>query len=86
MPTTVVHRTTGLRYLLVGTGFAATETAMPSAFLGYSRPDIETKTCGMLALCDGAGEIHWRSSADYIIGEIDGVPPAQLIGTSTERG
>ena len=80
MPTTVVHRSTGQRFVLVGTGFAATETALPGMILGTLSPDIETKTCGMLALCDGGGNIYWRSSTDYIVGEVDGFSPLQILG------
>lgn len=80
IPIIVFHRTTGEKFILVGTGFAATETALPGMFLGTLSPDIETKSYGMLALCDGHGNIHWRSSSDYIVGECDGRRPFEILG------
>jgi hypothetical protein len=85
MPTIVVHRSTGDRFVLVGTGFAATETALPGVFLGSLVPDIDTKICGMLALCDGEGNIHWRSSNDYIVGDVDGDSPSQILAALSHR-
>jgi hypothetical protein len=80
MPTVVVHRSTGQRYVLIGTGFAATETALPGMFLGNLSPEIETKACGMVAVCDGSGTIYWRNSTDFVVAEVDGHPPFQILG------
>jgi hypothetical protein len=79
MPTIVADRISGQRYVLVGTGYAATETATPGMILGNLSPDIETKTYGVVALCDEAGNIRWGWSKEFVVVEVDGLPPARLI-------
>jgi hypothetical protein len=79
MSTIVVHRATGHRYILVGTGYGATETAAPNALFGDLKLDIVTKFYGVVALCDASGNIAWSDSREFIVSEIDGESPAQIL-------
>jgi hypothetical protein len=85
MPIIVADKTTGERFILVGTGYAATETATPGVFLGNLSPDIKTKTIGVVAVCNGDGIIGWFSSADLVVVEIDGQPPSQFLTSAPYR-
>jgi hypothetical protein len=79
MATIVVHRTTGQRFVLIGTGYAATESATPGLFLGNLDPDVQTKIYGRLAVSDSAGNILWVDSREFVVAEVDGFAPPQLI-------
>jgi hypothetical protein len=79
MPTIVVHRPSGQLYVLVGTGYAATESATPGLFLGNLSPDVETKSYGMVAVCDGEGIISWGDSRSFAVIEVDGNPPSRIL-------
>jgi hypothetical protein len=81
----VAHRTTGQRYLLVGTGYAATESATPGVFLGNLDPDVHTKVYGRLAISDMAGEIFWVDSREFVVVEVDGHQPPQMLGGSSRE-
>ena len=75
----VVHRSTGQRYVLIGTGVAATESATPGAFLGDISPDVVSRVYERVALCDGDGNIMWADSREFSVAEVDGHPPARLL-------
>lgn len=85
MATIVVHRSTGQRYVLVGTGYAATETATPGLFFGNWAPDVQGTSWGMVAVCDAQGTIMWADSQQFAVAEIDGSAPSRLLHNTPFR-
>ena len=86
MPVIVAERTSGARYLLVGTGYAATESATPGIVFGNLSPNVECRVYGMVALCDLEGNIGWTSSDNVVVVAIDGLAPAEALDGRGEVG
>jgi len=68
----------GERYILVGAGFAAYESARPSAIFGNLLPSEKQGTLGMIAVCDSEGNISWIEHQALRVIEIGGFKPGQI--------
>jgi len=75
MATIVVQRSTGRRYVLVGTGYGMAETATPGVFWGNWAPDVKRSEMSLVAVCDADGSIGWYRLEEIQVVEIDGKPP-----------
>ena len=69
----------GERYILVGTGFAAYESARPSVIFGNLLPSEKQGTSGMVAVCDSEGNISWIEHQALRVVEIGGFKPGEIL-------
>lgn len=74
MATIVVHKRSGLRYVLIGTGYGAYKSQMPSVFGGSMFPREETGEIPLAAVTDREGNIKWILTDELIVTEVDGQP------------
>ena len=79
MATIVMHRDSGARYVLLGTGFGAFKASRPSVFFGNLLPTDESGELTMVAVCDSKGNIGWIHSEELIVVEVDGKAPAEMV-------
>lgn len=79
MATVVVHKPTGKRFVIVGSGYGAWATSAPNAWMGNLAPDEHSEHCTLFAVCDEAGEIGWLKSEELQVLTVDGKAPGQLI-------
>ena len=66
-------------YLFLGVGFGAYKAMMAANTLHMISPEVDSKEIGMVALCDGKGEVGWVDYQEVEIVEIDGERPADLL-------
>lgn len=65
----VEHQTTGIQYLLVGTGYS----------------HYKEGTDQMVAVCDAKGKLYWLSSDEVCVLSIQGVPVSDLLPDHQEN-
>ncbi|MEF3313488.1 hypothetical protein PV433_31855 [Paenibacillus sp. GYB004] len=75
MATIVVHKRSGIRYVLIGTGYGAYKSQLPSVFGGSVFPREETGEIPLAAVSDKAGNIEWILTDELVVAEVDGQPP-----------
>nr|WP_150959579.1 hypothetical protein [Aneurinibacillus sp. XH2] len=80
MAVVVLHKPSGERYLLLGTGFGAYKAARPSLFGGNLFPHEEAGEIPAAAVCDELGNIHWFYTEELQVLEIDGMEVGRLYG------
>jgi hypothetical protein len=73
MATIVQHKQTGLRFVLIGSGFGARKAIMPSLFGGSLFPREEGQKIPVAAVSDALGNIMWLFTKDLQVVEVDGV-------------
>lgn len=79
MATIVVHKRTGLRYVLIGTGFGAYKSQSPSFFGGTLFPSEDEGENPVAAVSDAEGNILWMLTEELIVTEVDGKPVAEWL-------
>ena len=79
MATIVMHKASGTKYVLLGTGFGAFKASRPSVFFGNLLPDEESGELTMVAVCDSKGNIGWIHSEELIVVEVDGKAPGEMV-------
>ena len=84
MTTLVEHKEIGARYVLLGAGFGAYQSAYPGPFLGALSPTVESGQRSVLAVCNAAGEVLWFEADDLRVVSVDGVSPAAALGADAD--
>lgn len=79
MPTIVVHEETGMRYVLVGTGYAFFKDSRPSFFGGDLFPHEEEGEFPMASVTDESGKIHWFPTRELRVLQVDGMSLAEIL-------
>lgn len=77
----VMHKPTGERYVLIGTGFGAYKSRSPSFLGGNMFPNEEYGELQMAALSDARGNIVWMPTEQLQVLVVDGNDPAELLAT-----
>lgn len=70
---------TNVRHVLVGTGFGATSSAVPSAVLGNLAPKRESTEFPLVCVCSAYGTIQWLPSDSVRVVSVDGQEPQDLL-------
>lgn len=83
MATIVLHRKSGRRFVLLGTGFGAYKSARPSVFGGNLFPREEEGRMPLAAVCDKNGLIEWFYTDELIVEEVDGQKVADITQISS---
>ena len=78
MAVIVLHRETGLRFVLIGTGYGMYKSSMPGV-VGHLTPIEDRGEKGLVAVCDSKGTIHWCDSQDLRVVSVDGKTPTELL-------
>lgn len=73
MAAIVIHRGSGERYVLLGTGFGAYKSSRASVFGGNLFPHEEEGIMMMAAACDSSGTIFWFKTEELKVIEVDGM-------------
>lgn len=88
MATIVLHRESGLRYVLLGTGLRSFTPQSPvpvahdrQAGRTPQRPILITS----VSVCNGEGEVLWFRSEEIVVVEIDGRSPAAALQPEAYR-
>lgn len=79
MATIVLHRPSGLKYVVVGSGFAEWRVTTPSWAGGILDPDIHKGQVALIACAEPSGAIKWFHSGELIVVEVDGKSPEQWL-------
>ncbi len=79
MATVVLHKGTGKKYVLVGTGFGAFQSKKPNWLLGDLMADTSEGKHAMACVCDTNGKLRWVDSAYLSVVSIDGETPTALL-------
>ncbi len=79
MATIVLHKETGKRYVLIGTGLGAFKSTRPSFFGGNLFPNEEEGEIPVAAVSDENGEIIWIYTNELEVLEIDGKTIKELL-------
>ena len=79
MATIIEHIPTGLRYVLVGAGYAQWATATPSVWLKELKPTREGGAQGMLLVCDAEGVVRYVDPSEARVVSVDGTSPGELL-------
>jgi hypothetical protein len=72
MAVMILHKVTGIPYVLLGTGYGAYKIMMPSLFGGSAFPHEESAEFPMAAVSDRYGHIHWFRTEELQVMEVDG--------------
>jgi len=72
MATIVLHKETGKKYVLIGTGLGAFKATRPSFFGGNLFPNEEEGEIPVTALSDENGKITWIYTSELEVLEVDG--------------
>lgn len=54
----IKHETTGVQYVLIGTGYSYYKDSLPGAFGGVLFPNVDEGELQMVAVCDASGDIR----------------------------
>jgi len=84
MATIVVHKRSGIRYILIGTGYGAYKSQLPGVFGGSVFPREETGEIPLAAVTDGEGNIKWILTEELVVTEVDGQPPHVWLAREAE--
>ncbi|MCK6440753.1 MAG: hypothetical protein L6Q71_11215 [Planctomycetes bacterium] len=76
----VQHRTTGQRFVLLGTGYAQWLATTPGLFLGNLSPNRESGEKAVIAVADNEGNISWWEPELLQVIEVDGKRPVEVLG------
>jgi hypothetical protein len=79
----VLHKQTGIRYVLIGTGYGAYSSSNSSLFGGDLFPNEEHGEIQLAALSDSNGCIIWLPTEELQVMEIDGVAVGKLLTASS---
>lgn len=85
MATIVVHKQSGRKYVLIGTGYGAYKAMMPSMLGGTLFPHEEAKEIPVAAVSDRNGNILWLSTEELVVTEVDGTNISDLLESEFER-
>lgn len=72
-------KSSGVRVIVVGTGYGAFESARASRLFGDLLPSYQSGRLGMVAVATKNGEISWCPTSEIEIVEIDGVAVDSLL-------
>ena len=78
MATIVIHKKTGKRYALLGTGFGAFQSKKPNWLLGNLMADESQGQFAMVCVARKDGSIRWVESNAVSVESVDGVPLADV--------
>jgi hypothetical protein len=82
MATIIKHKKTGEEYILLGTGFGATDYA------GKDRIDTsenEKERYPLMCVCNEKGKVGWVYSEDFRVVVVDGQTPAEIYAPRKQR-
>lgn len=79
MVTIVRDHASGVRFVLLGTGFGAFSSRTPGEFLGNLSPNERKGTHTMLAVCGPSGNVVWYPSTAMQVISVAGRHPAELL-------
>jgi hypothetical protein len=82
MATIVVHRPSGHRYVLIGSGYGAWATSTPGVFFGNLAPREQGNQATLIAVTGVNGEIGWVPSNELLVVSVDGKTPQQILEAS----
>jgi hypothetical protein len=82
MATIVKHKTTGHKYILVGTGYGMYQSEAASSLFFSS---LEQGTFPMAAVTDGHGDILWMQTDELRVLEVDGIKVNEFISFIKEE-
>lgn len=86
MATIVLHKPSGIHYVLLGTGYGAYQSHRPSIFGGDLFPHEHSGEIPVAAVCDEHGEIHWFLTEELQVAQIDGLPLSRVFAGFRQRG
>lgn len=86
MATIVVHKRSGTRYVLIGTGYGAYKSQLPGVFGGSVFPREETGEIPLAAVSDKAGNIRWMLTDELVVAKVDGHPPHVWLEREADEG
>ncbi|MDP5273874.1 hypothetical protein [Chengkuizengella axinellae] len=72
MATVVLHKPSGKRYILLGTGFGAYKASRPGFLGGDLFPHEEQDEIPVASVSDEFGNIQWVYTDELIVVEVDG--------------
>lgn len=75
----IKHETTGVQYVLIGTGYSYYKDSLPGAFGGVLFPNVDEGELQMVALCDASGDIRWLPTSEVTVLSVDGVAVSELL-------
>ncbi|MBC8080583.1 MAG: hypothetical protein H7X86_09570 [Gorillibacterium sp.] len=78
MATIVLHKPSGVHYVMVGTGYGAYKALRPSFLGGALFPHEESDEIPVAAVCDEHGNLQWYLTDDLQVVEIDGAPISRV--------
>ena len=82
MTAVAVHRESGTKYVVLGSGVRMFTPTHPIAGSGQRKVGLETPKAvpvTMMAVCDAEGTILWFRSDELLVIEIDGVSPVAVL-------
>ena len=83
MATVVVYRPTGVRYVLLGAGYAAFQSSRPSAFMGNLASTNKSGRYEVVYVCDANGEIAFVNSKYLRVVSVDGQSVQSALGPAS---
>lgn len=86
MATIVLHKPSGIHYVLLGTGYGAYQSHRPSVLGGDLFPHEHSGEIPAAAVCDEHGEIHWFLTEELQVAQIDGLPLSRVFAGFRQRG
>lgn len=86
MATIILHKPSGVHYVLLGTGYGAYQSHRPSVFGGDLFPHEHSGKIPVAAVCDEHGEIHWFLTEELQVAQIDGLPLSRIFAGFRQRG
>ncbi|NDI34428.1 hypothetical protein [Chengkuizengella sediminis] len=72
MATIVLHKASGKRYILLGTGYGAYKATRPGLIGGDLFPNEEQDEIPAASVCDEFGTIQWLYTNELQVVEVDG--------------
>ncbi len=75
----IKHETSGVQYVLIGTGYSYYKDSLPGPIGGVLFPNVEEGESELVAVCDASGLIHWLPSEEVRVLSIDGVEVSELL-------
>ena len=72
MATIVMHKDSGEKYALLGSGFGAYQSKKPNWLFGDLMADTSEGQYAMVCVCNSFGRVGWIESSKVIVESIDG--------------
>jgi len=79
------HKSTGERYVLLGSGYGLFKSEVPSVIFGNLAPNKSKGSQTMVCVSNSQGEVGWLDSTEVVVDSVDGQSVDSILSATPSK-